>query len=139
MGDVGTASEKVSTSEETPRKLSDDGPGIYCLSIEEVSHFEMRISDNVEPAIRGASDPYAKPRAGDTHVFTLAGGEFTKRKLLVRLVKSAYVDLGGGRPANSKTPQLSLARIIATRCARGWALRPRNAHYPGDTYLGPRV
>ena len=108
-GDLATATELIATSEETPRELSDGGPGIHCLSIEEISHFAMYINDEVESAIREASKPYTKVGDGGYACVLWPGGEFTKRIRLVRHIKSAHVDSGSGKPATSKTLQLALA------------------------------
>ena len=56
-GDVSSSTALIATSAEEPRELSDGGSGIFTMVLGEASRFAMYIDDEVELAIREASDP----------------------------------------------------------------------------------
>ena len=57
---MSSATALIATIGEEPREFSDGGSGIFNLVLGEASRFAMYIDDEVDFALRGESDPYAK-------------------------------------------------------------------------------
>ena len=108
-GDVCAAPGQISTTEETPRELSDGGTCTFIMAVGDGSQFSAYIDDEVESALRAASEPYAKVGTRGYECALCPEKKFSQRIRLVRHIKTIHVDSGAGKPATSKTLQLALA------------------------------